>query len=483
MLERVVLLRENRSSERIIKFVAFLALLGSSFAINLNLSMVQVASPSLLQDFGVGYSELTWVFNSYQIAYAVLLPVCGAIGDKIGRKKTLLLGLIIFGIGSLLSGIAWNFWVLVTFRVVQAVGAAAIFPNGLVSGASFFAPDQRGRFMGIWSMSMSLGQVAGPSIGGLIIEFLGWRYIFFWNAIFIMVAFIVIGLLVKEDTGNDAIIETFDVRGTLMLGTIILSLVMSIVYGTDGSWTSPIVLVIALVGILTLPFFVRNESRHPNPIVDLRLFRSRIFLSASYCGGVHLIAIQASNMMLPLFLSGVQQLDGIRIGLIMLSLPLVRLVMSPLSGILADRLGSVLPVAIGLMVRTIALLGLSFITELTSGTSMVLLLLIDGVGASLIFAPAFKAVLDDTPPDKASSVTGTFNMLRLVMSVVGMVFIGILLDSYDPAVVVKPGLTPGYFQAYILLSSLTASGLLVVRNLGVGSRSSKSRKKGLPEAG
>ena len=474
---------KDQSWERITKLAALIALLASSFAINLNQSMVQIAGPFLLEDFKVDYSALTWIFNGYQIAYAVLLPVFGAIGDKKGRKKTLLMGLIVFSVGSLLCGMAWDYRILVFFRVVQALGAAAVFPNGLVSGANFFPHDKRGRFMGIWGMSMSLGQVAGPSIGGFIVEFVGWRYIFFANFCCVVIALVVIGLLVKDDKPESVTKEPFDLSGTLLLGIAVLTLVMTIVYGAEYAWISPLVLGLASICFLTIPLFIRNESRNSNPIVDLKLFKSKTFLAGTYCGGVHLIAIQSSNMMLPLFLSGVQNLGAIQIGMIMLSLPLIRLVMSPLSGVISDKYGSVIPVSIGLVARSIALLGLSFITLTTSRIWLVILLLMDGSGASLIWAPTFKAVLEDTPAEKASSVTGTFNMLRLIMSVVGMVIVGILLDHYNSGVVVDQRFTPGFFHAYGLLSILTASGLFVVKNLGVSQKKENLRQKKLMRTG
>ena len=148
---------------RMARLVATAAIMMSSFATVLNTSMIRIASPDLQAYFGFSYSELTWVGNSYQIAYAVLLPVLGLIGDKYGRRRCLTWGLGVFAFGSLLSGFAWSFWSLIGFRIVQAIGASAIFPNAVATAMRLFPEENRGKVMGIWGMAISLGSVSGPS--------------------------------------------------------------------------------------------------------------------------------------------------------------------------------------------------------------------------------------------------------------------------------------------------------------------------------
>jgi len=451
---------------RMARLIATAAIMTSSFATVLNTSMIRVASPELQAFFGFSYSELTWVGNSYQIAYAVLLPVLGLIGDKYGRKRSLSWGLGVFAFGSLVSGFAWNFWSLVSFRVVQAVGAAAIFPNAVAAAMRLYPEEQRGRVMGIWGMAISLGSVSGPSIGGIVLEYFSWQSIFLINlpVALLALASIIYTVAPDADSGKPGAFR-FDISGSAVLLVMIVSLVTGMQAASDAGWGSPLAISLLLVFSLCIPLFARIEAKAHEPIVDLGFVKSRAFLSGLYCGGMHLVAIQATQFMMPLYLANVLGMDSLAIGFLLVPQAAIRLVISPMAGYLEDKYGSRLPVSLGIVVRTVSLTALALLTPSSSYMAIMLTLLADGAGAALVWSPSMNAVLRLAPAEKTSSITGVFNMLRFIMGTVGVVIVGLVLDATYTAPQSPTSLVPGYYQSYVVLAVLTGAGLLAARHL------------------
>lgn len=457
--------KESEPMRRAVTYLAFLAIMSSTFVTVLNTSMTRIASPDFVRVFGLDYSQLTWVYNSYQIVYAILLPVFGLLGDKYGRRRFLLGGLAVVGLGSLMSGLAWDYASLVTFRLIQGVGASAIFPNAVVLALGLFPPEHRGKVMGVWGMAVSLGSVTGPTIGGLIINYLGWKYLFFANLPLVLIALVSIGFSIKSDSKKGASFR-FDFTGMTLLSIMLVTLVLSLQTGSDDGWLAASTLVQFAVVVLSTALFLKAEAKAEEPLIDMDLVTSKTFLSGLYCGGMHLVAIQGTQFLMPLFMAAILGLDALQIGLLMVPQAAIRLVASPMAGMLEDRYGCRVPVTAGIVVRTASLLSLALLTPQSSRTLITLGLMLDGAGAALIWSPSMNSVLCSTPPEKASSVTGIFNMVRFIMATVGVVLVGIVLDHFQgraggAAVTNKP--VPGYFQSYLVLALLTSAGLLLLR--------------------
>ncbi len=448
------------------QYISLIALATSAFATVLSTSMVRIAAPYIQDAFLLRYADLTWIHNSYQISYAILLPVFGQLGDRYGRRKILLAGLMLFGLGSIMSGLSWNMVSLISFRLLQGVGGAAIFPNALTIGTGLFPPENRGKAMGIWAMGVSLGSVAGPTVGGIIVQFLGWRYVFFVNVIFLLISLASIIFIVRGEEELDQYKGAFDFRGTIMLAFMITLLITGIVSGPDRGWMDPLILAMLTAALVTLPVFWRMEGEHEKPVIDPDLLRNRVFMSGMFCGGVHLVAIQGMNFLMPLFLTHIHGLNPLTIGLIMLPQAGIRLVVSPLSGYLADRFGNALPVIAGLIVRTTGLVLMGFLTSASTIAYIAMCLVLDGTGAALIWAPSMNAAMESSPEEKRGSVAGVFNMLRFVMGALGTVMVGVVLDlAFREPTVVGP--VSGYLHAYLALSTLTALALFRARDLNV----------------
>lgn len=446
------------------KYVALIAILSSTFTTTLNTSMTRIANPLLQDEFALGYSELTWVVNSYQIVYAILLPVFGQIGDKFGRRKLLMAGLLVFGAGSLLCGLSWNYASLVAFRVLQGAGAAMVFPNGVALALGIFPEEHRGKVMGIWGMAVSLGSVTGPSIGGAVVNLWGWKAVFLVNVPLLVVALLAILFTIKSDSVSPKEFK-FDLLGTAMLSVVLVSLVCGIQSGADNGWSTPGTLIWLAVFAVALPLFVRAEKTAAEPVIDMSLLTNKVFISGMYCGGMHLVALQGMQFLMPLFMGNVLGMDPLTIGVMMIPQAGIRMFISPLAGFLEDKFTCKFPITLGIIVRTIGLVGYAFMTPSVSTALLTVLLLVDGTGAALIWAPAMNSVLRASTQDKASSVTGVFNMLRFIMGVIGVVLVGLVLDAFSVEGFTANAPVPGYFQAYLMLAIFTGTGLLWIRYL------------------
>jgi MFS family permease len=321
--------------------------------------------------------------------------------------------------------------------------------------------------MGIWGMSTSMASVLGPSVGGFIVQYLGWQYIFFMNVPFAVLSGIAIFLLIESDWHKPPSFH-FDYLGAFVLAAMIVSLIAGLQAGSEDGWGSPRAMIMLSTALVCLPLFKRIEQNCCEPVVELKMFTNLSFLSAVYCGSTHLIAIQGMQFIMPIYLSTVKGFDAVKIGLMLMPQALIRLVVSPIAGMLEDRYGSRVPVAAGLVLRTAGLVFLGLLTPSSTNTTITLALLLDGIGAALVWSPSLNAAINSSPKEMASSATGLFNMIRLIMASTSMVLVGLAMDKLFTGVpedISAP--VPGFFQVYMAFAIVTALGLLTVRYLEV----------------
>lgn len=449
-------------------YAAMANLTVASFMTVLNTNMIRVAVGELLSSFDVSISRLTWVFTAYTLVYAVLMPIFGRIGDMRGRKKLFLAGMSLFVLGSALCSAAWSFVVLVLFRCIQALGAAMVFPNALVMATGLFGPEHRGRALGIWAASSSLGSVIGPTIGGFLAQYLAWRSIFYVN-IPIGIAALIAGHIQLRETAPAAVRQAFDVQGALALGTSMVTLLFYLTGAREYGWGGSRVALLACSATCAL-LFVRVERRAANPMVDLRMFANRAMLQAFSLGMIHNFCGQGSTFMLPLFLTEIKKYSPAVMGLVMFPGSLVGVVGGPISGSLADRYGSRPPVATGMLARAVANALFALLNAASHVWTVISLRFVTVFGGSATWSPLLSFVLAENPPERSGVVTGVFNMVRMVGGILGTTLTGMIIDAHmdsagyagDPSVA---GGTPGFFSGFLMLSLLSLVGLAVAFGL------------------
>jgi EmrB/QacA subfamily drug resistance transporter len=453
-----------------LQYLALANLTLASFMTVLNTNMIRVAVGELLATFGVSVSRLTWVFNGYTLVYAILMPISGRLGDMYGRKRFFLGGLSLFLVGSALCSIAWAFPILVIFRCVQAIGAAAVFPNALVMATDLFGAEQRGRVLGIWAAASSLGSMIGPTIGGFLAEYLAWRSIFYVNVPIGILAIAAGFIQLKETAKGKGERKPFDVGGAIALGLAMFCLLLYLTGVRDhgwGTWRAPVLLAGCAVAAWA---FVRIEARAKSPMVDLAMFRNPAMLRSFGLGMVHMFCGQGSTFMLPLFLTAVKQLSPAVMGLVMFPGSLIGVVGGPISGTLSDRFGSRRPVMAGMFSRIIGNIMFALLTTASGLWSIVCLRFVTVFGGSATWSPLLSFVLAENPPERAGVVTGVFNMIRFVGGILGTTLTGMIIDMHMDATggyvggagqVTRWGGAPGFYAGFMMLAAVSLAGFIL----------------------
>jgi len=453
-------------------YAAMANLTVASFMTVLNTNMIRVAVGELLKAFEVSISRLTWVFTAYTLVYAVLMPVFGRVGDMYGRKKLFLAGMSIFVAGSALCSVAWSFGALVMFRCVQALGSAMVFPNALVMATGLFGPEHRGRALGIWAASSSLGSVIGPTVGGFLAQYLAWRSIFYVNIPIGCVA-LTAGCIQLKETLPGRVREPFDVAGALTLGAGMVSLLLYLTGVQENGWGGPRALFLLGSCAIAVVLFVRAERGARNPMIDLQMFANPAMLKAFSLGMIHNFCGQGSTFMLPLFLTEVRKYSPAVMGLVMFPGSLVGVVGGPISGTLADRYGSRRPVAAGMLARAVANALFALLSAASQVWTIISLRFITVFGGSATWSPLLSFVLAENPAERSGVVTGVFNMVRMIGGILGTTLTGIIIDAQmdgggyagGTSWVTPLGGAPGFFPGFLMLSLLSAGGVALALRL------------------
>ena len=320
------------------KLVFAVTALGA-FMASLDLSIVNVAFPALERTFsGDSRASLAWVITGYSIVFGALLVVAGRTADRLGSRRVFFAGLGVFCLGSLLCGVAPTVVLLIAGRLVQGLGAAALLPSSLALLLGAFPSERRSQVVALWGGIGALAVATGPSVGALLITGFGWRAAFFVNLPIGLVAWLV-GRRVLERVPGSGSTASPDYLGVVLLAGSLSALVLAISEGTDWGWTSPAVLASAALAAALMAAFLFRSARHPEPVLDLRLFRSRSFTVANLATLLYAMGFFAVLLGNILFLTSVWGYSILLAGLAVTPGPLVVAVVAGPAGKLAGRIG------------------------------------------------------------------------------------------------------------------------------------------------
>ena len=421
-------------------------------------SSVNLALPSIGNEFGVNAVTLNWIVSSYMLSTSILLLPAGRIGDIMGRKKIFSLGLIIFTVTSILlaftPGIKW----LIGIRILQGLGSALLFGTSMAIITSVFPPGERGRAMGINVTAVYIGLASGPFLGGLLTRYLGWRSIFAFLVPMGIISLILIRTKMKEEWA-EAHGEKFDWPGTLLYGVSIAALMygFSLLPSTRG-W------LLTAVGVILMPFFVLRQKRINHPIFDITLISgNRIFAFSSLAALIHYAATSAISFFLSLFLQYIKGLDPRDAGLVLMAMPLTMALISPLAGKLSDNHNPGVLASIGMAITSAGLILLCFIAEQTSTVSIVTILLIVGAGFSFFSSPNSNAIMSSVSRKQLGNASGMLGTVRNVGQTFSMAIALMLLALFMGQARIDPGNYPQLMKAmqtgFVIFSILCFAGI------------------------
>ncbi len=410
-------------SNRRVKLLTLGACCFGLFMVMLDNTIVNVALPSIQRELGASVTSLQLVVDAYILVFASLLLSAGALGDRYGRKRVFQLGLVVFTVASALCGLAQNESMLIAARALQAVGGAALLPSTLALVTSTF-PDRReqAQAIGLWSGVSAVALVAGPLLGGLLTDGLGWRSVFFVNLPVGVLALVVAGRVIKES--HSRVPRPLDIPGQILAIIALGSLTFALIEGNSQGWTSPVILTLLGVGLVSLPAFLLVESRRAQPMLALRFFRDRSFSSANAIGALVGFALLGFVFFNTLYFQTVQGYTPLQAGLRTAPYTLMIVLVAPIAGRLASRFDYWVPVTAGTSLSAVALL---LLTQSDAGTPYLELLgplLLLGIGLGLTMAPMVAAAVAAMPPEQAGVASGTINTNRQVGGALGVAVLG-----------------------------------------------------------
>jgi EmrB/QacA subfamily drug resistance transporter len=429
----------------------------AAFLAFLDVTIVNIAFPALSAEFATtSLGALSWVFSGYNVAFAALLIPAGRLADLLGRRRVFLAGLTLFGIASVVCALAPTAAVLVAARVLQAVAAALLAPSSLALLLPAFAPERRGFAVGTWGAMGGIAAAAGPALGGLLVDGLGWRAVFFVNLPVVVVTLVVGATVLAESRDERSGLP--DQFSVLLLGAGVALLSLGIVSGEDGGWTAPATAVPLLAGTALLAVFVLRSARVPNPLVELALFRLRAFAGATAGYLVFSAAFYALLLANVLFLTGVWRYDVLAAGLAVTPGPLMAAVASTVGGRVADRFGARASIVPGALLFTCGCVLFSTLIGPVPAyaTTFLPATLLTGTGVGLVFSGLGTAAVAQLPAGRYATGSAVGTCARQIGAVFG---ISLLLSGLSAA-----GTTlPPFRTAWIAM----AAGALVAAACGV----------------
>lgn len=440
-------------------WLALGAATAAAFMVVVDVSIVNVAFPSIQRSLDASNAALSWIVSGYSITVGSFLLLSGRLADRQGRRKMFNLGLVIFAVGSLLSGVAPRVEILIAARVVQAMGGSLIMPSSLAMVLPEFPVSRRSAAIGMWGAMGALGAAFGPSIGALLIEGLGWRWIFYVNLPIAALVFAATTRLVRESRDEEAE-GRLDVVG-VPIGTLALALVMvAIVQGEGWGYGDYRIIVFALLGIVLLPFVIWRSRSHSNPLLDLSLFSYRSFWAATASFGLYALGFVPGFLMSSLLLQDLWGLTVLEAGLGLTPGPIMASALSIPIGRMADRWGHRWLLAAGVVLCGLSYLWLLLLAGESSAYFTVFLPanIALGIGVGLSIATFVSAAMSDIPPTQFAIANATTRTVQQVCFALGIAVVVALFNSAP-----SDELLAGFQRAWVwVIATFAASAAVIV---------------------
>lgn len=438
----------------------------SLMVISLDNTILNVALPSLSRDFHATTSELQWFVDIYTLIFAALLLTTGTISDRVGRKRTLQLGLILFGIGSAAAALSTSSVMLIAVRAFLGFAGALIMPSTLSIVNVVFPAKERPQAIAIWAMIFGVGFAAGPVIGGGLLRVASWHLLFLIN-----VPIAVIAILGGQRTiveNRDETAGKIDLPGVLLSSTGLLSLIYAIIEAGSKGWNEPSVLLAFGAAFILLALFIRAEFLSPEPMLPLYLFKNLSFSGASFASALLSFGMAGGMFFLSQYMQTILGYDTFQSGLGMLPMAFGTFVIAPLSAPLSGRIGVKFAVALGI---GLSALGMLFMSQMYRADSQYVTLaigqLILTTGLSISIAPSTNSIMSAIPKAKSGIGSAMNDTTRELGAAVGVAVLGTVMNStYIHSVQVLKTLAPDLSAQ---VSEAVSSGVQTAHMVAAGS--------------
>jgi EmrB/QacA subfamily drug resistance transporter len=396
----------------------------------INSGTLIIALPDLERSLHTGILQLVWVILAYMIASTVLVLTAGRLSDLFGRKRAYIGGFVVFALASLGAGFAGTGTELLLWRVLQGVGGAFLFANSAALVTDAFPREQLGLAMGTNTMVAAVGLVLGPVLGGALVS-ISWPWVFWFNVPFALAGALWAGLVLHELAKPDDN-RGYDLFGTVVFVTGLTGLVLGVSRGGISGWDDPLVIGGLIAGVVLLPIFVEIERRGRAPMLDLDIFRNRMFAAATGAAFINGMSRFALLFVFVFYFQGAQGDDPITAGVKLAPMALGMLVASPLAGHWADRHGSRTLAALGMLVSAAALAAMTTLQVDTPYWQSTLWLALVGIGSGMFNSPNTAAMMGTVPAWRRGIAAGTRTMLQNTGAVISIAFVMAIITAAVP---------------------------------------------------
>jgi DHA2 family multidrug resistance protein len=407
-------------------WVLGVAVMGSFMSI-LDSTVVNIALPKLMAVFSTDVHGAQWVLTSYLLALAVVIPLTGYLDERYGGKRVYMITITLFTLASALCGIAWSLTTLIAFRVIQGLGGGLIQPLGMSLLLKEFRPEERGSALGIYGIPLMLGPAIGPTLGGYLVQYVDWRFIFYINVPIGILAVIAASRVLRESPRREG--QTLDIWGIGLVSVGSAALLLGIDNGPTDGWGSTTVVAQIAIGLICLVAFVVVELSIKQPLLELRLFKSLNFSSALFVTLIVQVGLFGAVFLLPLFLQNLRGLGAMETGMLMIPQALTVSLVMPISGRIFDRFGPTVLLVPGLALLAFATYQFHALSLTTTNGQIIQALVIRGVGMGLAMMPATTAAMNAVPRNLLPRATALTNALQRIAGSFGTAIMATVLTT------------------------------------------------------
>ena len=412
-----------------LRWMILLTVIIGTFLGRLDQTIVNLALPKIINDFGITVTSAGWIGTAYILANAVFVPIWGKLGDTVGRKKIYLIGFSLFIVGSVLAGLSWNLSSMIAFRIIQAIAGSADYPTAMaIIAVTFPSKKERAQALGIWSASFGVAAVFGPLLGGPLIDNFGWRSVFLINLPVGIIGALMAWFFVHESKSGQGM-KNFDWWGALSLGAALTSLVLVLDQGSIWGWFSLNSIIAYFLTVLFGVIFVWLEHTAIDPIVDLKFFKQRVFVGALINNFVIFMGMMGSLFLIPVFAQTFMGYDATQSGLLFMPMVAGMMLASPLGGSLTGKVDSRIVIFLSTIVSAMGFFMFMNIDPRSGPWDIALPMFIMAFGMGFGMAPRTAVITNSVPASEVGVASSVLALGRNIAGAFGIAVFSTILTQ------------------------------------------------------
>jgi EmrB/QacA subfamily drug resistance transporter len=434
-----------------------------TFLGRLDQTIVNLALPKIINNFGITVSSAGWIATAYILANAIFVPIWGKLGDTIGRKKVYIIGFSIFIFGSVLAGLAWNLSSMIVFRVIQAIAVSADYPTAMaILAVTFKQGKERAQALGLWSASFAAAAVFGPLVGGPLIDNFGWRSVFLVN-LPVGILGILMALRFINESRSKIKTKFFDWWGALSLGGMLSALVLVLDQGSGWGWFSADSLICYFCMVVLLGLFLKIEQKVPEPIVDLKFFKIPAFVNVLLNNFIVFMGMMGGVFLIPVFAQTFLGYTATQSGYLFMPMAAIMMIASPLGGMLTGKVQSRYVLFVSTVIASIGIFIFSYLDPKSSALSIIIPMSIMAFGLGFGMAQRTNIIASVVPQNEIGVASSILALVRNIAGAFGIAIFTTILNNRVSTNILKINSfsrlyshIPAVIQKYVALIELKA---------------------------